>query len=81
MDRTKLSSESNRFIEKLRLYLFSQGIEQSDIEDVADNLAQQLYEMEQNNEPIEQITNQSPQEYVDKLKKEVDEKRIRRYPG
>src|SRR5688572_25000569 len=75
MNRTKLSSESNRFIEKLRLYLFSQGIEQSDIEDVADNLAQQLYEMEQNNEPIEQITNQSPQEYVDKLKKEVDEKK------
>lgn len=74
MDRTKLSSESNRFIEKLRLYLFSQGIEQSDIEDVADNLAQQLYEMELNNEPIEQITNQSPQEYVDKLKKEVGEK-------
>lgn len=81
MDRTKLSSESNRFIEKLRLYLFSQGIEQSDIEDVADNLAQQLYEMELNNEPIEQITNQSPQEYVDKLKKEVEEKRIRRYLG
>lgn len=81
MDRTKLSSESNRFIEKLRLYLFSQGIEQSDIEDVADNLAQQLYEMELNNEPIEQITNQSPQEYVDKLKKEVGEKRIRRYLG
>jgi len=75
MDRTKLSSESNRFIEKLRLYLFSQGIEQSDIEDVADNLAQQLYEMELNNEPIEQITNQSPQEYVDKLKKEVGEKK------
>ncbi|WP_339182197.1 hypothetical protein [Oceanobacillus sp. FSL W7-1293] len=75
MDRTKLSSESNRFIEKLRLYLFSQGIEQSDIEDVADNLAQQLYEMELNNEPIEQITNQSPQEYVDKLKKEVEEKK------
>ncbi|CEI81971.1 hypothetical protein J18TS1_16180 [Oceanobacillus oncorhynchi subsp. incaldanensis] len=74
MDRTKLSSESNRFIEKLRLYLFSQGIEQSDIEDVADNLAQQLYEMEQNNEPIEQITNQSPKEYVDKLKKEVEKK-------
>jgi len=75
MDRTKLSSESNRFIEKLRLYLFSQGIEQADIEEVADNLAQQLYEMEQNKEPIEQITNQSPQEYVDKLKKEVDEKK------
>ncbi|MCT1902422.1 HAAS domain-containing protein [Oceanobacillus sojae] len=75
MDRTKLSSESNRFIEKLRLYLFSQGIEQSDIEGVADNLAQQLYEMEQNNEPIEQITNKSPQEYLDELKEEVDRKK------
>ncbi|MFD1064851.1 HAAS domain-containing protein [Oceanobacillus locisalsi] len=73
MDRSKLSSESNRFIEKLRLYLFSQGIEQSDIEEVADNLAQKLYEMEQNNEPIEPITEQSPQEYLDELKKAVNE--------
>lgn len=72
MDRSKLSSESNRFIEKLRLYLFSQGIEQSDIEEVADNLAQRLYEMEQNNEPIEPITEQSPQEYLDELKKAVN---------
>ncbi|WP_040979565.1 HAAS domain-containing protein [Oceanobacillus jeddahense] len=71
MDRSKLSSESNRFIEKLRLYLFSQGIEQSDIEEVADNLAQKLYEMEQNNEPIEQITDKSPQEYLDILKEEA----------
>ncbi|WP_152655701.1 hypothetical protein [Oceanobacillus sp. CFH 90083] len=72
MDRTKLSSESDRFIEKLRLYLFSQGIAQSDIEEVADNLAQKLYEMEQNNEPIEQITEKSPQEYLDGLKQELD---------
>lgn len=71
MDRTKLSSESNRFIEKLRLYLFSQGIEQADIEKAADNLAQHLYEMEQNNEPIEQITEKSPQAYLDFLKEET----------
>lgn len=75
MDRTKLSSESNRFIEKLRLYLFSQGIKQSDIEEVADNLAQKLYEMERNNEPIEQITDKSPQEYLDELKEEVNKKK------
>ncbi|MEK4299581.1 hypothetical protein MKY30_09335 [Oceanobacillus sp. FSL W8-0428] len=75
MDRTKLSSESNRFIEKLRLYLFSQGIEQSDIEEAADNLAQKLYEMEQNNESIKQITDKSPQEYLDELKEEVNKKK------
>ncbi|GGP12112.1 HAAS domain-containing protein [Oceanobacillus neutriphilus] len=75
MDRTKLSPESNRFIEKLRLYLFSQGIEQSDIEEAADNLAQKLYEMEQNNESIKQITDKSPQEYLDELKEEVNKKK------
>lgn len=72
MDRTKLSQESNRFIENLRLYLFSKGKKQADIEEVAEELAEHLYEAEQNGKSIEQIVGKSPQEYMESIEEEMN---------
>ncbi|GIO23607.1 HAAS domain-containing protein [Oceanobacillus sp. J11TS1] len=72
MNRTELSDESNRFIEKLRLYLFSKGKKQREIEEIAEELAEHLYEAEQNGKSVEQVVGNSPQEYMDKIEAEMN---------
>lgn len=68
---TELSKESRRFIDDLRLYLFSSGKNNGEINEIAEELEAHLAEAEQNGKPIEQVVGESPKEYMEMISGEM----------
>lgn len=67
----ELSKESRRFIDDLRLYLFSSGKNSEEINEIAEELEVHLAEAEQNGKPIEQVVGESPKEYMEMISGEM----------
>ncbi|PPA69392.1 HAAS domain-containing protein [Jeotgalibacillus proteolyticus] len=66
-----LSKESRRFLDDLRLYLFSSGKNEAEIGEIAEELEVHFAEAEKNGKPIEQIVGESPKEYMEMISKEM----------
>jgi hypothetical protein len=61
----ELSSKSKRFLEDLRVYLFSSGKKSEEIDEIIEELESHLVEAEQDGKPIEKIIGKSPKEYME----------------
>jgi uncharacterized membrane-anchored protein len=67
----QLSKKSEKFIDDLKLYLFSSGKNDQEIKDITEELEVHLYEAEQNGKSIEQIVGASPKEYMMSISSEM----------
>jgi len=68
----KLSANSTRFVENLRVYLFSSGKKDEEIDDIIHELEDHLYEAELKGKSIEKIIGSSPKEYMQSISKEMN---------
>ncbi|KGX87503.1 HAAS domain-containing protein [Pontibacillus litoralis] len=66
-----LSKKSQNFIENLRVYLFSSGKKQDEIEGIVNELEIHLSEAEQNGKSIQKIIGKSPKEYMEMVSDEM----------
>jgi hypothetical protein len=77
----KISKGSLEFLENLRLYLFSSGKNENEIEEVIAELEDHLYEAEKNGKNVEDIIGKTPKEYMEQLANEMsmDSKGLLKY--
>lgn len=68
---TQLSAKSKKFLEDLRVYLFSSGKNEDETEEVIEELEVHLTEAEENGKPIEKIIGQTPKAYMEQLSNEM----------
>lgn len=71
MVENQLSVKSKKFIDDLRLYLFSCGKNDHEIKEITEELEVHLYEAEQNGKSIDQIVGASPKEYMMSISTEM----------
>ena len=71
MVQMELSDKSRKFIDDLRLYLFSSGKNDQEIREIAEELEDHLHEAERNGKSIEQIVGASPKEYMVSISSEM----------
>ena len=71
MEHFQLSNKSEKFIEDLKVYLFSSGKNEQEINDITKELEDHLYEAELNGKSIEQIIGASPKEYMESISNEL----------
>ncbi len=71
MEQVQLSNKSRKFIDDLRIYLFSSGKNDQEIRDITEELEEHLYEAEQNGKSIDQIIGASSKEYMSSISKEM----------
>ncbi|RXZ80290.1 hypothetical protein EBB07_19190 [Paenibacillaceae bacterium] len=67
----KISRESKQFLENLRLYLFSSGKNEKEIEEIIGELEDHLYEAEQNGKNVEDIIGKTPKAYMEQIANEM----------
>ena len=67
----QLSVKSNKFLDDLRVYLFSSGKNDQEIKEITEELEDHLYEAEQNGKSIDQIVGSSPKEYMMSISSEM----------
>lgn len=67
----QLSKKSQNFLENLRIYLFSSGKHEDEINEIVNELQIHLAEAEKNGKPIEKIIGNSPKEYMEMLSNEM----------
>ena len=71
MEQLQLSDKSKKFIDDLRLYLFSSGKNEQEIKEITEELEAHLYEAELNGKSIDQIVGASPKEYMMSISSEM----------
>ncbi|MFZ0447067.1 MAG: hypothetical protein WAM95_21030 [Bacillus sp. (in: firmicutes)] len=71
MKQHLLSDESKKFIDDLRLYLFSSGKNDQEIKEITEELEDHLYEAELSGKSIERIIGASPKEYMMSISTEM----------
>ena len=71
MEQMQLSDKSKKFIDDLRLYLFSSGKNDQEIKEITEELEDHLYEAELNGKSIERIIGASPKEYMMSISTEM----------
>ena len=67
----QLSVKSEKFIDDLRVYLFSSGKNDQEIKEITEELEAHLHEAEQNGKSIDQIVGASPKEYMMSISSEM----------
>jgi uncharacterized membrane protein len=67
----QLSEKSKKFIDDLKLYLFSSGKNEKETKEITEELEVHLYEAEQNGKSINQIVGASPKEYMMSISSEM----------
>ena len=67
----QLSDKSRKFIDDLKLYLFSSGKNEQEIKDITEELEEHLYEAELNGKSIDRIIGVSPKEYIMSISTEM----------
>ncbi|MFP7298937.1 HAAS domain-containing protein [Neobacillus niacini] len=67
----QLSKKSQKFIDDLKLYLFSSGKNDQEITEITEELEVHLLEAEQNGKSIDQIVGASPKEYMMSISSEM----------
>lgn len=60
-----LSRKSQRFLDDLRTYLFTNRKNLADVDEIINDLENHLYEAERNGKPIEKVVGRSPREYME----------------
>lgn len=71
MEQLQLSDKSQKFIEDLKLYLFSSGKNEKEINDITKELEEHLYEAELDGKSIDQIIGSSPKDYMLSISNEM----------
>ena len=71
MEQLDLSEKSRKFIDDLKLYLFSSGKNDQEIKEITEELEVHLYEAELNNKSIDQIVGVSSKEYMMSISSEM----------
>ncbi|WP_040226087.1 hypothetical protein [Bhargavaea cecembensis] len=71
----KLTSKSEEFIANVRMYLMTSGKNEREIDEVAEELRDHLFELEQRGESVDRITGGSPKEYMAALEQEMADDR------
>lgn len=71
MEQHQLSDQSKKFIDDLRLYLFSSGKNDHEINEIAEELEMHLIEAEMHGKSIEKIVGSSPKEYMRNISNEM----------
>ncbi|MGG0720586.1 hypothetical protein ABE096_23910 [Robertmurraya massiliosenegalensis] len=66
-----LSTKSEEFIDNLRMYLMISGKNEREIKELIGELQDHLIEVEKSGRSIEDIIDQSPEQYMSSLKKEM----------
>ncbi|GGB38181.1 hypothetical protein F3157_13990 [Virgibacillus dakarensis] len=69
--KPQLSSKSRKFLEDLRVYLFSSGKDSDEIAEIVEELEVHLMEAEKNGKSTEKIVGHSPKEYMEQLSDEM----------
>ncbi len=67
-----LSKRSREFLENLRIYLFSNGKKEMEIQEIMDELETHLIEAEKEGKSIENVVGKSPKAYMEMISKEMD---------
>lgn len=67
----QLSKRSQDFLKNLRVYLFSSGKHENEIEEIVNELEAHLLEAERNGKSIEKIIGNSPKEYMEMISSEM----------
>src|SRR5699024_9109279 len=70
-EKAQLSYKSRKFLEDLRVYLFSSGKDSNEIEQIVEELEIHLIEAEKNGKSIEKIVGHTPKEYMEQLSNEM----------
>ncbi|MEH7114061.1 DUF1129 family protein [Neobacillus niacini] len=71
MVENQLSVKSEKFLDDLRVYLFSSGKNDQEIKEITEELEAHLYEAEQNGKSIDQLVGASPKEYMMTISSEM----------
>ncbi|WP_083954083.1 HAAS domain-containing protein [Virgibacillus siamensis] len=71
MEEHQLTDQSKKFIDDLRLYLFSSGKNNQEINEIAEELEDHLVDAELNGKSIQHIVGSSPQEYMTSISNEM----------
>ncbi|MFD2751410.1 HAAS domain-containing protein [Virgibacillus siamensis] len=71
MEERQLTDQSKKFIDDLRLYLFSGGKNDQEINEIAEELEDHLVDAELNGKSIQHIVGSSPQEYMTSISNEM----------
>ena len=71
MIEKQLSVKSKKFLDDLRVYLFSSGKNDQEIKEITEELEAHLHEAEQNGKSIDQIVGASPKEYMMSISSEM----------
>ncbi|MFG6147390.1 HAAS domain-containing protein [Halobacillus sp. B23F22_1] len=71
MNYAQLSTKSQKFLEDLRVYLFSSGKNSDEIEEITEELEVHLREAEKHGKPIEKVVGTSPKEYMEMISAEM----------
>jgi hypothetical protein len=66
-----ISKESSGFLDNLKLYLFSSGKNEKEIEEILEELEDHLYEAEKNGKNVEEIIGKTPKDYMEQLANEM----------
>ncbi|GAA0596711.1 DUF1129 domain-containing protein [Virgibacillus siamensis] len=69
--KVQLSYKSRKFLEDLRVYLFSSGKGSDEIEEIVEELEVHLIEAEKNGKSTEKIVGHTPKEYMEQLSDEM----------
>ncbi|MFD1030603.1 DUF1129 family protein [Metaplanococcus flavidus] len=67
----ELSKKSQRFLDDLRTYLFTQRKNLNDVDEITNDLQEHLLEAERNGKSIEKIIGKSPKEYMNIVSSEL----------
>ncbi|MBP2076418.1 HAAS domain-containing protein [Oceanobacillus polygoni] len=70
-ENIQLSKKSKQFLENLRVYLFSSGKKEKEIDEIVEELEDHLMQAEKNGKSIEHIIGQSPEAYMEQLASEM----------
>lgn len=71
MVQTEVSSQSRRFVDDLRTYLFSCGKNEHEIREIVEELETHLYEAELNGKSTEDVVGHSPKAYMESISDEM----------
>lgn len=71
MEQRQLSDKSKKFLDGLRLYLFSSGKNEKEINEIAEELEVHLLEAELHGKSIERIVGESPTEYMEMISNQM----------
>lgn len=71
MGEFQLSAKSTKFIDDLKLYLFSSGKNNQEIKEITEELEVHLFEAEQNGKSIDQIVGSSPKDYMTSISNQM----------